>query len=44
MSSVAASYLNPVYEQLSAFVLLGLVLLIRPSGIVRTLAVDRAVA
>jgi branched-subunit amino acid ABC-type transport system permease component len=44
VSSVAASYLNPVYEQLSAFVLLGLVLLIRPSGIVRTLAVDRAVA
>lgn len=44
VSSVAAGYLNPVYEQLSAFVLLGLVLLIRPSGIVRTLAADRAVA
>lgn len=43
VSSIAATYLNPVYEQVSAFVLLGLVLLIRPSGIVRTFTVDRAV-
>ncbi len=42
--SVAAAYLNPVYEQLSAFVLLAVVLLIRPTGIIRTMAVDRAVA
>jgi len=43
VSSIAATYLNPVYEQVSAFVLLGLVLLIRPSGIVRTFTADRAV-